>query len=201
MNKLIYKVIYLRLPIIVLAIALLWGYKGLQNKFVQPQAIMVLGGSTKKLEREKFTAKFARSYPNLPILISGGSPDGATKSVFNKAGVDSRRLYLDHEAVDTVSNFTTLVDDLEKRGIKKVYLITSEFHMRRAKVVGEIVLGSRGIDFNPISVPSKQKSEPILSSIRDGIRALLWVATGRTVEKKVSGRNQHYSAIKQKKLR
>mgnify|MGYP001791014762 CR=1 FL=1 len=57
LNKLIYKVIYLRLPIIVLAIALLWGYKGLQNKFVQPQAIMVLGGSTKKLEREKFTAK------------------------------------------------------------------------------------------------------------------------------------------------
>lgn len=161
----------------------LWGYKEVRHKFVQPQAILVLGGSTKKLEREKFTARFARKYPNLPILISGGSPNGATKQVFAKAGVDVKRLYLDHEAVDTVSNFTTLVDDLETRGIRSVYLITSKYHMGRAKVIGEIIFGSRGINFKPVPVPSRKQSEPVATSIRDGARALLWVATGFTIEK------------------
>ena len=162
----------------------LWGYKEIRNNLAQPQAILVLGGSTKRLEREKFTAGFARKYPNLPILISGGSPNGATKKVFAKAGVDVKRLYLDHEAVDTVSNFTTLVDDLEKRRIKSVYLITSKYHMGRAKVIGEIILGSRGINFKAVPVPSRKQSEPVATSIRDGARALLWVTTGYTVTKK-----------------
>ncbi|MBD2343719.1 YdcF family protein [Anabaena subtropica] len=156
------------------------GYKEAKISYTQPQAVIVLGGSTRNLEREKFTAKFARQHPNLPIWISGGSPPLYTKKVFAKAGIDPRRLYLDYEAVDTVTNFTTLVDELESRGIKSVYLITSDFHMRRASVIGEIVLGSRGINFQPISVPSSQSPEPIEKSFRDGARALIWVATGYT---------------------
>ncbi|MBH8574186.1 YdcF family protein [Nostocaceae cyanobacterium CENA369] len=166
----------------VLALPLLmWlGYKESQNEQTQPQAVVVLGGSTKRLEREKFTASFARQHPNLPIWISGGSPPTYTQKVFAKAGIDPKRLHLDYEAVDTVTNFTTLVDNLQARGIKSVYLITSDFHMRRACVIGEIVLGSRGIEFKPVSVPSKQPSEPLRKSIRDGVRALVWVATGYT---------------------
>lgn len=166
----------------VLALPLLmWlGYKESQNEHIQPQAVVVLGGSTKRLEREKFTASFARQHPNLPIWISGGSPPTYTQQVFTKAGIDPKRLHLDYEAVDTVTNFTTLVDRLQARGIKSVYLITSDFHMRRACVIGEIVLGSRGIDFKAVPVPSKQPSEPVEKSIRDGVRALVWVATGYT---------------------
>jgi uncharacterized SAM-binding protein YcdF (DUF218 family) len=156
------------------------GYQEAKNNDTQPQAIIVLGGSSKNLEREKFTAKFARQHPNLPILISGGSPPTFTRQVFAKAGINSQRLHLDYEAVDTVTNFTTLVDDLQARGVKNVYLITSDFHMRRACVIGEIVLGSRGIGFKPISVPSENTPEPIEKSVRDGARALLWVATGYT---------------------
>lgn len=167
-----------RLMLLLLPLTFLWGYNKVQNVFVQPQAILVLGGSTKRLEREKFTAKFAKQYPELPIWISGGSPPQATKKVFNKAGVDEKRLYLDYRANNTVENFTTLVDDLQKRGIKKLYLVTSDYHMRRAKVIGEIVLGSRGIDFQAVSVPSKNTSEPIEKSIRDGVRSIVWVATG-----------------------
>ncbi len=115
-----------------LPLAIWWGYKEVQNQFVQPQAVVVLGGSTRYLEREKFTAKFVREHPNIPIWITGGSPPTFTQRVFTKAGVDSKRLHLDYEAVDTVTNFTTLVDDLQARGIKSVYLITSDFHMRRA---------------------------------------------------------------------
>ncbi|MBH8555160.1 YdcF family protein [Nostocaceae cyanobacterium CENA357] len=160
---------------------LMWlGAKEAQNEYKQPQAVVVLGGSTKNLERERFTAKFAREHPNLPIWISGGSPPRSTQKVFAKAGIDPERLHLDYEAVDTVTNFTTLVDDLQARGIKNVYLITSDFHMRRACVIGEIVLGSRGIKFQSVAVPSETRSEPVEKSIRDGARALLWVTTGYT---------------------
>ncbi|MBE9049307.1 YdcF family protein [Nostocales cyanobacterium LEGE 11386] len=160
---------------------LMWlGYQESQKDYVQPQAVLVLGGSTSYLEREKFTAKFVLEHPDLPIWITGGSPPASTQNVFTKAGVDAKRLHLDYEAVDTVTNFTTLVDDLQARGIKSVYLVTSEFHMRRARVIGEIVLGSRGIQLKPVPVPSKNMHEPVDKSIRDGARALLWVATGYT---------------------
>ncbi|MEA5569632.1 YdcF family protein [Calothrix sp. UHCC 0171] len=160
---------------------LLWGYKEIQSQLVKPQAILVLGGSTTRLEREKFTANFAKQHPNIPIWISGGSPKAPTRKEFSKRGVDLKRLHLDYDAVDTVTNFTTVVDELEARKIKKVYLITSDFHMRRATVIGEIVLGSRGIALKPVPVPSNDKSpEPIGKALRDGARAVLWLTTGYT---------------------
>lgn len=163
-----------------LPLVMWWGYKEVQNQFVQPQAVVVLGGSTRRLEREKFTAEFVRKHPNIPIWITGGSPAKYTQRVFVKAGVDPKRLHLDYEAVDTVTNFTTLVDELQARGIKSVYLITSDFHMRRACVIGEIILGSRGIYLKPVPVPSENPPESIEKSIRDGARAILWLATGYT---------------------
>jgi uncharacterized SAM-binding protein YcdF (DUF218 family) len=160
---------------------LMWlGYQESQIERMEPQAVLVLGGSTSQLERERFTANFVREYPQLPIWISGGSPPQSTQNVFTNAGVDTKRLHLDYEAVDTVTNFTTLVDELQAKGIKSVYLITSDFHMRRARVIGEIVLGSRGIHLKPVPVPSKYSQEPVEKSIRDGARALLWVVTGYT---------------------
>jgi uncharacterized SAM-binding protein YcdF (DUF218 family) len=156
------------------------GYQEIQSKFIQPQAMLVLGGSTRNLEREKFTAKFARKHPNLPIWITGGSPPSSTQQVFIRAGINPKLLHLDYEAVDTVTNFTTLVDDLQERGIKSVYLITSDFHMLRASVIGEIILGSRGIAFRTVSVPSQRSPEPIGKSIRDGARAIIWITTGYT---------------------
>jgi uncharacterized SAM-binding protein YcdF (DUF218 family) len=180
LNQLLLTGKSLRFMACIIALFTLWGYKTVQNQFVQPQAILVLGGSTRLLEREKFTAKLAHQHPHIPIWISGGSPPQHTKKIFANAGVDLRRLNLDYEAVDTVTNFTTLVDELQSRGIKSVYLITSDFHMLRACVIGEIVLGSRGINFKPVSVPSKNSPEPIEKSIRDGARAVIWVATGYT---------------------
>ena len=82
--------------------------------------------------------------------------------------------------MDTVTNFTTLADEFRAQGIKSLYLITSDDHMRRARVIGEIVLGSRGISFRSVSVPSGRSPEPMFKAVRDGARAILWVMTGRT---------------------
>ncbi|HAJ60711.1 MAG TPA: hypothetical protein DCP31_16765 [Cyanobacteria bacterium UBA8543] len=160
-----------------LAASLLFGYKQIESYFVQPEAIFVLGGAEK---REVFAAKFAHKHPNLPIWVSSGSPKGYAKGLFAKAGVEASRVHLDYQAVDTVTNFTSLVDQLKAQGIDSVYLITSDDHMRRARVIGEIVFGSRGIALKPVSVSSGRQPEPIEKALRDGARAMLWVTTGHT---------------------
>jgi uncharacterized SAM-binding protein YcdF (DUF218 family) len=151
------------------------GYRELENTWIQPQAIFVLGGEEK---REIFAANFAHTHPNLPVWISGGAPKGYAKKVFKKAGVSTKNLHLDYQASDTVTNFTTLVDRFEAKGITSVYLVTSDDHMQRARSIGEIVFGSRGIKVKPITFTSGRPIEPIQKTLRDSCRSLLWLTTG-----------------------
>lgn len=171
----------LSLRVLALSLTLLpflWaGYRSVRSDVVPPEAILVLGGDP---EREDFAASFARQYPNLPIWISSGSNQEYTEAVFADAGISFQRLHIDRTAKDTVTNFTTLVDEMQKRRISSVYLITSDYHMRRARVIGEIVFGSRDILLKPVPVPSQVESESILKALRDGARSILWIATGQT---------------------
>jgi uncharacterized SAM-binding protein YcdF (DUF218 family) len=153
------------------------GYRHLGTYLYPPEAVLVLGGET---TREQFAAQFAQQHPRLPIWISSGANPEYAEWVFEKAAINPSRLHLDYRALDTVTNFTTLADEFKARGIRSIFLITSDDHMRRAAVVGEIVLGSRGIYMRPISFPSGRSPEPIEKVIRDGARAMLWVFTGRT---------------------
>ncbi|MDJ0601052.1 MAG: YdcF family protein [Crocosphaera sp.] len=167
-------------PLLCLASLGLWlGYKQLQSYFVQPEAIFVLGGHE---DRERFAAKLALEHPNLPIWVSSGSPQHYVTQIFTNAGVSHHRLHLDYQAKDTVTNFTSLVKEFKDRGIDSVYLITSNNHMNRARIIGEIVFGTQGIILKPLSVPSDDSPEPIEKIVRDGGRSFLWLLTGRTGE-------------------
>lgn len=163
----------LLLVLIVMVVA----YPHIRGYLRQPQAILVLGGAT---EREDFAALFAQEHPDLPIWVSSGSNLEYTEWVFAEAGIDPARLHLDYQAVDTVTNFTTLVNEFEAQGINNLYLVTSDYHMRRAKVIGGVVFWSRGIDFRPIAVPSEREPESIDKVVRDGVRSVVWLATGHT---------------------
>ena len=143
------------------------------------EAIFVLGGHA---DRERFAAKLAKEYPDLPIWVSSGSPRRYVQKIFKKAGISPERLHLDYNARDTVTNFTSLADQLKAQGIDSVYLVTSDNHMRRARLVGEIIFGSRGIVIKPVTVPSQSPPEPLEKSLRDGFRAILWIITGSTGE-------------------
>ena len=169
----------LRYLLLLLAIAISFcvGFKSTPQMETTPEAMLVLGGHE---ERERYAAKLAQQYPQLPIWISSGSPQEYAQKIFAKAGIKGDRLYFDYRASDTVTNFTTLVDELETEGIDSVYLITSENHMKRAKIIGNVVLGSRGIDFQPIPVPSNSPPEPVEKCWRDGARSILWLVTGHT---------------------
>jgi uncharacterized SAM-binding protein YcdF (DUF218 family) len=143
----------------------------------QPQAILTLGSW---LDREFFTADFASKNPHLEIWVSSGTPREFASPIFRSFGIPDNRVHLDYRAVDTVTNFTTLIEDFKSRKIRHIYLITSEYHLARATAIATLILGSQGIIFTPVSVPSHEPSESHFRILRDIFRSLLWIFTGRT---------------------
>jgi uncharacterized SAM-binding protein YcdF (DUF218 family) len=152
-------------------------YREVQNKSLKPEAIFVLGGET---QREKFAASFAARHPNLPVWVSGGAPKEYARRVFASKQVDLQRVHLDYQAIDTLSNFTSMVEELKKSGIKSVYLITSDDHMTRSRVIGEVVFGSRGIAVKPVSFVSGRPDESWEKVLLDGGRSIFWLVTGNS---------------------
>lgn len=145
----------------------------------QPQVILTLGGGS---DRELFTAQFANEHPDLDVWVSSGIPPEPALDIFRAAGIEDSRVHLDYLAVDTVTNFTSMVDEFKQRNIQHIYLITSDFHMRRSQAIATVVLGSQGIAFTPVAIPSVslEREEASVRIWRDVGRSILWVVTGRT---------------------
>jgi uncharacterized SAM-binding protein YcdF (DUF218 family) len=151
-------------------------------QYPTPQGILMLGGEA---GREAFTAQFAQDHPDLPIWVSTGAPAVVARPLFAAAGIEPPRLRLDYRAVDTVTNFSSLVQDFQSDEIHHVYVITSGFHMARARLIASVVLGSQGIAFTPVPIPPRQLADPgsresLPHLTRDLLRAYLWWFTGRT---------------------
>lgn len=144
-----------------------------------PQAILVLGGEQTRM---KSAAQFWHSHSNLEIWVSDYYRNFAINSgTFHKLGVPEERLHYDFCATDTVTNFTCTVSDFLERKFYHLYLLTSDYHITRAKAIATIVLGSRGIFVTPVPVPSEYyQKESFLRVLRDCLRSLLWIVTGRT---------------------
>lgn len=143
-----------------------------------PQIILVLGGDK---DRELAAAEIARR-DGLPVVVSGGTnPEYAHWIFEERQGLPPHQVQLDYRARDTLSNFTSLVDDLRRARVRSAVLVTSTDHMPRALLVGRIVAGSRGISLTPRSVSCgslcvRERRSKIWG---DGLRAALWVVTGR----------------------
>lgn len=145
-----------------------------------PQRILVLGGD---LDRERVGLRLAQQL-SLPLVVSGGSNPEYAQWLVRDAGMDQSRVLLDYRAKDTFSNFTSLVDDLKRDGVRHVYLVTSEDHLARAMTVGRLVAGSRGIRLTgvPVACQPACLEETWGKRLGDGIRALTWVITGQDLK-------------------
>ncbi len=143
-----------------------------------PQMILVLGGDA---AREEVAARLARK-DGLPVVVTGGSnPEYAHWLFEQREGLPPAQVKLDYRARDTVSNFTSLVDELRNARIRHALLVTSEDHMDRALLVGRIVAGSRGIHLTPVPVSCGDLCvrEGRRLVWGDAARAALWVVSGR----------------------
>jgi hypothetical protein len=171
-----------RAPLLLLGVAglaLLWLSRGWWWPTPPPpQVILVLGGDA---DREATAARLARR-DGLPVVVSGGTnPEYAHWIFQEREGLPAGQVRLDYRARDTVTNFTSLVDDLRRARIRHALLVTSSDHMNRALLVGRIVAGSRGIHLTPVAVPCGERcvTEGRRLVWGDATRAALWVVSGR----------------------
>jgi uncharacterized SAM-binding protein YcdF (DUF218 family) len=119
------------------------------------QAIVVLGAgrisaapeygrqdipSSIALHRLRYAARLQRE-TKLPILVSGGQPDG---SAVSEAAIMARVLredfavpvqWLEEESNNTAENARFSAAILRKAGIQRILLVTDAMHMQRAKLV------------------------------------------------------------------
>jgi uncharacterized SAM-binding protein YcdF (DUF218 family) len=167
---------------LLLAGGLLWLSRGWWWPAPPPaQMILVLGGD---VAREREAAALAARL-GLPVVVSGGSnPEYAHWLFEQRQGLPSHQVQLDYRARDTLSNFTSLVDDLRQARIRHALLVTSSDHMDRALLVGRIVAGSRGIHLTPVPVSCADLCQPEgrRKVWGDGLRAAVWVLSGRDLK-------------------
>lgn len=145
----------------------------------KPQGILVLGGNKTRFE---FAAQFSHLHPNLNILVSDYFSNlEENRDIFQQAGISDKKIDYDFCPTDTVTNFTCSIDYFKQQNIQHIYLITSDYHMTRSRAIGTLVLGSQGIMITPVSVASQgYPPETKIRVIRDCIRSLIWILTGRT---------------------
>ena len=151
------------------------------GRYPDPQAIVVLGGD---FQRTRQAARLAQRYPQLPVVISDLPRfQRIHQQILDSAHIDPQRIIYDTCATDTLTNFTCLVDRPQQPPIHHIYLVTSDYHMARAQAIAAIVLSSRGMVMTPYTVTSPYAPESPESwgkMIRDQMRAIIWLVTGRT---------------------
>uniref|UniRef100_A0A7S4V3W3 DUF218 domain-containing protein n=1 Tax=Alexandrium monilatum TaxID=311494 RepID=A0A7S4V3W3_9DINO len=136
-------------------------------------AILVLGGEP---ERDTFAVQLSERSPTRLDVFDSSPGAGAEQRLAPLAKIG--RLHLSWEAVDTVTNFSTMIPALLRFGVLHVLLVTSDYHMPRAEAIASVMLGAVGISFEPRPVPSTHPPEPGYKRHRDVIRAWLWRCTG-----------------------
>jgi uncharacterized SAM-binding protein YcdF (DUF218 family) len=177
-----------RIGRLLLGLGLVWGAWNFGARLLEPfmpppQQILVLGGD---LEREEVGAQLARR-TRLPLLVSSGSNAEYARWLVARHGLSINQVKLDYRANDTLSNYTTLVDELRLQGVRHLLLVTSADHMDRALLVGRLVAGSRGIYLSPVPVPCGSNCQPEKRSKvwGDGFRALVWVFSGKDLRQQL----------------
>lgn len=149
-------------------------------------AFFVLGGS---IRRETYVVQQAKQYPQIPILISHGSPDPCIRLIFQRELADLQNVWLEKCANSTFENFYYSIPILRRWGVHKVMLITSPSHLPRAKWMAQILLGAHGIWVEPkivqeLGIPGNRESR--LKTGLDLTRSLFWAILSQIIQPQCS---------------
>jgi uncharacterized SAM-binding protein YcdF (DUF218 family) len=145
-------------------------------------AIFVLGGS---IQREIYTAQLVRENPQIPVLISKGSPDPCILGIFERQSVNLENIWLEKCADSTFENFYYSLPILRQWGVHKIKLITSTTHVPRAKWIAQIILGGNSIWVEPDiiqeqGIPGNQESW--MKTALDITRSIFWAGFSHIVK-------------------
>ena len=139
--------------------------------------ILELGGNTARLNT---VVQLAQQYPDAKIIISSeGSPDFVV-GFFDASNITRDRFLLDFNAWDTVTNFTTTKRLIRGYNPSKLFVVTDNFHMRRAMAIAGAVYWLSGIRLVPVPYMGSEPHDPEPDSLvrYDKWRAWLWRLTG-----------------------
>ncbi|MGL5034346.1 MAG: YdcF family protein [Microcystaceae cyanobacterium] len=149
-----------------------------QNKPID--GFLVLGGH---IQREVYAAELAQKFPDVPILISGGTLPPCAHEIFSKRAIPVERVVVEPCAQSTFDNFLFSVPILKKWKVHHIKLITSPDHLPRAKWLADILLGSQGIavqvDIETESYRIGVSTESAFKSFLDVSRALFFALLGQ----------------------
>lgn len=116
----------------------------------EAEAIVVLGGGKIRdsldyggdtagrytLERARYGARLARQWRK-PLLVTGGAPDGGRAEadilramLRDEYGLDTR--WIEDTSRNTRENARNSAEMLHRAGIRRIYLVTHAWHLRRA---------------------------------------------------------------------
>lgn len=158
---------------------LLWGFaRSALGGGGQVQALVVLGGSH---YTEEFAVEVARENPEALVIISSGqSRPCAYRTFVTEGGLDWSRIITDFRATDTLTNFTATVPLLKERGIRRVVVVTTTEHWKRAQVHAHFVFGSAGISYRARLLQGGGNYETPTKRLVDSLRSLVWLIIGDT---------------------
>ncbi len=153
-----------------------------QASALPTDAILVLGGS---IRREIYVAEQVKSTPDIPVLISSGSPDPCIWLIFQRAQSPMGNIWLEKCAQSTFENFYFGMPILQRWQARHVKLITSQTHLPRALWLAQIILGAHGLwvelELAPEQgVPGNQESW--LKTTVDVGRSLIWAGVSQLVQ-------------------
>ena len=148
-----------------------------------PSVVLILGGSRARELAAVRAAVTTIPSARIVVLSSGALALNDLEQAISDAGGRKLPCVADRTALDTVTNFTSLAAPLAAAGAKCVAVATDAAHSTRAIPVGRIILGWYGIRTWPlivqsVEVPVADPSETRLRTVRDVLRALLWVLIG-----------------------
>jgi hypothetical protein len=149
-------------------------------------AFFVLGGS---ISREIHVAQTIQKYPQVPVLISGGSQPPCLWLIFQREAADLQRVWTENCAISTFENFYYGIPILRQWGVHKVKLVTSESHLPRAKWLGQILLGAHGIWVEPDIIVEEGIPGNHESGWKTGLdvtRSLFWGVLSQVIQPKCS---------------
>ncbi len=152
------------------------------TSFQPVDAFFVLGGS---IHREIYVAQLAKQYPQIPILISSGSPDSCILVIFQQEKARLEKVWLEKCAHSTWENFYYGIPILKSWRVHKVKLITSSTHLPRAQWMAQILFGSHRIWVESDIIYEKgvpANNEYWLKTFLDIIRSLFWAISSQIIQ-------------------
>ncbi|RDW20758.1 YdcF family protein [Oceanobacillus chungangensis] len=118
-------------------------------------AIIVLSGEMGRLE--KAAELFREGYAEF-LMLSNSSVLGTTIQEATDLGIPYNKIISEEEATSTYTNALYTKKEMEKNNLKSAIVVSSDFHMRRSKLIFDRLYKGTGIELTYVASPSMERT-------------------------------------------